>query len=60
MNNLDLGLAIVFLFESGFKIIAQGTHPWKFFYGKPYCYSNCFDFMSKRLTIRRFTTVTAD
>jgi hypothetical protein len=46
MSMLDIVLAVIFLCESFIKIVAEGTHPWKFFYGSPYWAWNCFDFMS--------------
>jgi hypothetical protein len=46
MSTLDLVLAIIFLTETALKFVAEGTHPWKFFYGNPYWGWNCFDFTS--------------
>ena len=47
MSTLDIVLAIVFLTETAVKLVAEGTHPWKFFYGNPFWGWNCFDFASK-------------
>ena len=46
MATLDIVLAVVFLTETAVKLVAEGTRPWKFFYGNPYWGWNCFDFTS--------------
>jgi hypothetical protein len=55
MANLDIALAIIFLTETAVKIVAEGTRPWKFFYGNPYWGWNCFDFTSTRTLVLNTT-----